>query len=239
MRCSSCGERLSPKDRRCSVCGALPPSAVRRCPLCGYAGEGIAYFRRPGHLVLLLAVSAFTWGMGGAIYWFLRRRHRVCPQCGLGGGYALAGAQEAEQPGASLQALPSRGLRRRVLGVLSTLVAAPVLVLGAAELESGVIAGASALGLGGVGMFLWGSQALRERRQALRSVLERRVLQLATQRGGTLTVTDVAASLDLSLGAAERILIGMDDGFRVRSEISEEGLLIFEFPEARHRHLED
>ena len=88
-------------------------------------------------------------------------------------------------------------------------------------------------------MFLWGSQALRERRQALRGALERRVLQLATQRGGTLTVTDVAASLDLSLGAAERILIGMDDGFRVRSEISEEGLLIFEFPEARHRRLED
>lgn len=239
MRCSSCGERLSPKDRRCSACGALPLSAVRRCPLCGYSGEGIAYFRRPGHLVLLLAVSAFTWGMGGVVYWFLRRRHRVCPQCGLGWGYALAGAQEAEQPGASLQALPSRGLKRRVLGVLSTLVAVPALVLATAELESGMIAGASALGLGGVGMFLWGSQALRERRQALRGALERRVLQLATQRGGTLTVTDVAASLDLSLGAAERILIGMDDGFRVRSEISEEGLLIFEFPEARHRRLED
>ena len=241
MRCSSCGEQLSPKDRRCSVCGALPAdsaSAVWRCPGCGYSGEGIGYFRRPGHLVLLLAVSVYTWGIGGAVYWFLRRRHKVCPRCGLGWGQALPGARQAEEPAVSLQALPSRGLRRRVLGALSTLIAAPALVLGVAGPEPGMIAGASALGLGGVGMFLWGLQALRERRQALRGALERRVLQLATHRGGTLTVTDVAASLDLSLGAAERILIGMDDGFRVRSDISEEGLLIFEFPEARHRHLE-
>ena len=241
MRCASCGERVAPMHRRCRFCGASAADfsfAVQRCPGCGYTGEGLGYFRRPGHLVLLLAVSVFTWGMGGAVYWFLRRRHKVCPRCGLGWGYALHGAHQAEQPEVSLEALPSQGLKRRVLGVLSTLIAAPALVLGVAGLDPGMVTGASAIGLGGVGTFLWGFKALQERRQALRGALERRVLRLATERGGTLTVTDVATSLDLSLAAAERILTGMDDGFRVRSDISEEGLLVFEFPEARHRHLE-
>ena len=29
--------------------------------------------------------------------------------------------------------------------------------------------------------------------------------------------------------AAERVVIGMEDGFRVRSEVTEEGLLLYEF----------
>ena len=61
------------------------------------------------------------------------------------------------------------------------------------------------------------------------------MLQLATQRGGVLTVTEVAAELDLSLEAAEKLMIGMDDGFRVRSDISEEGVIYYEFPEVVHQ----
>ena len=61
------------------------------------------------------------------------------------------------------------------------------------------------------------------------------MLKLASHRGGTLTVTEVAADLDLSLPAAESVLIGMDDGFRVCSEITDEGVLIYEFPEVLHR----
>jgi hypothetical protein len=48
-------------------------------------------------------------------------------------------------------------------------------------------------------------------------------------------VTDVAAEMNLSLPAAEKILISMDDGFRVRSEISDDGVLFYEFPELLHR----
>jgi hypothetical protein len=61
------------------------------------------------------------------------------------------------------------------------------------------------------------------------------VLRLATRKGGTLTVTEVAAELDLSMEAAENVLVGMDDGFRVRSEITPEGVLLYEFPEVQHR----
>ena len=58
---------------------------------------------------------------------------------------------------------------------------------------------------------------------------------LATRRDGVLTVTDVAAELDLTIPAAEKIMIGMDDGFRVRSDITDDGVLYYEFPEVRHR----
>ncbi|MYI07384.1 MAG: hypothetical protein F4059_08750 [Gemmatimonadetes bacterium] len=65
--------------------------------------------------------------------------------------------------------------------------------------------------------------------------LGRRVLRMATDRGGVLTVTEVAAELDLSLEAAEKLMIGMDDGFRVRSDITDQGVLYYEFPELRHQ----
>ncbi|MXX35855.1 MAG: hypothetical protein F4Z50_14000 [Gemmatimonadetes bacterium] len=58
---------------------------------------------------------------------------------------------------------------------------------------------------------------------------------LATERGGVLTVTEVAAELDLSLDAAEKLMVGMDDGFRVRSDITEDGVIYYEFPELRHK----
>ena len=64
--------------------------------------------------------------------------------------------------------------------------------------------------------------------------LQRRVLLLATEKEGTLTVTEVAASLDLSLSAAEGVLDGMDDGLRVRSDVTDEGIIVYEFPELRH-----
>jgi len=82
---------------------------------------------------------------------------------------------------------------------------------------------------------MWGWRALQERRQAVLQALNRRVLMPATRRGGVPTVTEVAAELDLSLEAAEKVLIGMDDGFRVRSDISDEGVLYYEFPEVVHQ----
>ena len=65
--------------------------------------------------------------------------------------------------------------------------------------------------------------------------LGRKVIMLARERDGALTVTEVAAELDLSLEAAEKLMVGMDDGFRVRSDISDEGVIYYEFPELRHQ----
>ena len=65
--------------------------------------------------------------------------------------------------------------------------------------------------------------------------IQRKILRLASSKGGMLTVTEVAAELNLGLPVAEKILTAMDDGLRVRSEISDEGVLYYEFPDILHR----
>lgn len=254
MRCSTCGERLDDTAERCPTCGAAVtrsgPSSrsggsvvegpVRRCPRCGYRGDGVAYFRKPSHVALLMGVTVFTYGIGGLVYWLMRRKHRVCPNCGLGwesssralapGNHRDRGAGMAED-----EELPRGGGARRVLGTVFILVALLLLGIGFVEWEPGLFAVGGVTGTAGTLGLWWGLQAKKERRKAIMARLQRRVLLLAGERGGTLTVTDVAAHLNLSLNAAEKVLIAMDDGFRVRSEITDEGLLLYEFPEVKHR----
>jgi hypothetical protein len=225
------------------------PESVRTCPRCRYTGEGIGYFRRPGRFALLMGVSLFTYGVGGVVYWLVRRGYVVCPNCGLTWhhagvaglpagprGVALRGGRQAGPP-ALTEVLPSSGVKRRVLGAIVALIAMVAVVVGIAEFEPAAIAAGSAFGLGGTGMFYWGWRALQERRAAITQSIERRILQLATQRGGSLTVTETATELNLSIPTAERILTGMDDGFRVLSDVTDEGILVFQFPELRHRRL--
>jgi len=45
----------------------------------------------------------------------------------------------------------------------------------------------------------------------------------------------VAADINIGIPAAEKIMMSMDDGFRVCSEISDQGVLYYEFPEILHR----
>lgn len=215
---------------------------MRRCPRCNYQGEGISYFRRAGHLALLVGVSLVSYGFGGLIYWLARHKHMVCPRCGLeweyaSGALALASPESGNgiSEGAPEHRLPSGGAVRRVLGVLMILVAAVLLVVGFSESVTAAVVVGGALGASGSLGFYWGWHAQEDRRKAIMQGLQRKILQLATVKGGTLTVTEVATELDLSMPAAEKILTSMDDGFRVRSEISKEGILYYEFPEVRHR----
>jgi predicted RNA-binding Zn-ribbon protein involved in translation (DUF1610 family) len=214
-------------------------TGVQQCPRCGYQGHGIGYFSRPGHVGLLIGVSLFTYGLGGLVYWLARRRHFICPNCGLGwehAGRALAAGRRVETAGTDVDAvLPSNGIKRRVLGSLMVLLASFLIMMGIIEFEAAAIVVGSVVGAAGSGTFFWGWKALQERRAALTTGMQRRVLRLATRKGGTLTVTEVAADLNLSIPAAEKLLVGMDDGFRVRSEITREGILLYEFPEVLHR----
>jgi len=227
--------------------------AVKSCPRCGYVGEGVRYFKRPGHVALLVGISAFTYGLGGLAYWIARRKHRVCPSCGLGwelsriaavshpgrpfpGRGPQVGAVVGSRPLSEAEPpLPRRGIGRRVLGVGMALMAAFLIAVGFVEFELAAVAVGSVIGAGGTATFWWGMKAQQERRRALMQRLHRKVLLLAQSRGGSLTVTDVAADLNLSIEAAERVLEQMDDGFRVRSDITDEGIIVYEFPEVMHR----
>ena len=219
------------------------PTSVRRCPRCGYQGDGIPYFRRASHLALLIGVSLFTYGLGGLGYWLFRRNRVICPSCGLAWHYypqalppASGGTTPSTQvPAADTRPLPHGGLLRRVFGVGLVLMATIMIVVGIVEGVVPAIIVGSVVGATGTGSFWWGLRGLNERRKVLMQRLQQKVLHLATERGGNLTVTEVAADLNLSLPAAEKVLIAMDDGFRVRSEISKEGVLYYEFPEVKHR----
>ena len=200
---------------------------------------------------LLIGISVFTYGFGGLAYYFARRKHRICAQCGLGweraripgpgfaGHPAFAGSVGADLVGRGARAgaeddLPRRGAGRRVLGVAMVLFAALLISIGVVEFEMAAIAVGSVVGAAGTVTIWWGLKARQARRQALMTRLQRRVLLLATEKEGMLTVTEVAASLNLSLSAAEGVLDGMDDGLRVRSDVTDEGIIVYEFPELRH-----
>ena len=215
---------------------------VRVCPRCSYQGEGMPYFRRAGHVALAVGVSLFTWGLGGLLYWLARRNHLVCPRCGLGWEnssrvLSVIGPEPERRLIESRpeDSLPSSGIKRRALGVGMVLLATLMLLIGIVEAEAVLLAVGSVFGMAGSLSFYWGWQGLQGRRKAVMRGLQQKVLRLASAKGGTLTVSEVAADLDLSLSAAEKLLTSMDDDFRVRSEISTEGVIYYEFPELRHR----
>lgn len=199
------------------------------------------YFRRAGHVGLLIAASMF-YALPGIVYWLARRKHLICPRCGLDWEHssrALAvTGPEAERSvieGEPDEPLPSAGLKRRILGAVMVMGASLLVLGGFIEWEMAMVAVGSVIGAGGSATFYWGWQGLQDRRRAIMQGLQRKILRLAAMKGGTLTVTEVAADLNLAIPAAENILTSMDDGFRVRSDISTEGVLYYEFPELIHR----
>jgi hypothetical protein len=220
---------------------AAPPG-VRRCPRCSYQGEGVPYFRRGGHVGLLIGVSVFTYGFGGLVYWLARRKHLICPRCGLGWesssrALTVTGSEAerrliADEPD---ERLPGSGMKRRILGTILVLIASLLILVGFVEFEMAAVAVGSVMGAAGSLAFYWGWSGQQDRRKAIVQRIQRKILRLAAAKGGTLTVSEVATDLNLAIPAAEKILTSMDDDLRVRSVISEEGVIIYEFPELRHR----
>ena len=134
-----------------------------------------------------------------------------------------------------MEARAGGGVGRGVIGVGMAAVAAIMISVGFIECELVVVAGGSVIGAGGTATFWWGMKAKQEVDRVLVARTQRRVLMLATEKGGVLTVTEVAASLNMSLDKAEELMNGMDDGFRVRSDVTEQGIIVYEFPEVLHR----
>ncbi len=264
MRCTTCGEDVKEHEAACSTCGAVLAvrapmqhlsNDIRSCPRCGHLGTGVKFFQRPGHVALLLGLSAATWftfGVGGLVYYAARRKRRICGECGLGWekarspqpgfsshpAFVDSAGMNPVGRGASFNSednLPRRGVVRRVLGVGLVLLAALMVTIGVVEFAVEAIAVGSVFGIAGTASIWWGLRAREDRRLALLTRLQRKVLLLATEKSGTLTVTEVAASLNMSLSAAEEVLDRMDDGLRVRSEVTNQGIIVYEFPELRHR----
>ncbi len=68
-----------------------------------------------------------------------------------------------------------------------------------------------------------------------RSDSQARVFQTAHKLGGRLTVSDIVIELGIGIEDAEQLLGAMVDNNRVQVDVSEHGLLVYDFPEVRAR----
>lgn len=213
------------------------------CPRCEYEGQGIPYFNRGSHLAGLIAVTILTLpggiGAGGILYYWLRRNHTICPRCGYGWGkhsiralpvpverprYPVSRPELAASPGGGEGAM-------RVWSIILLLLAALALGLGVAELEAVLLVIGAVFAGGGLLLHRGATAARQKRREALLASLQLNVLRLAGERDGRLTVTEVAAALAWPIRRAEKVLHSLDDGWRVNSEVTDEGVIVYEFRE--------
>ena len=74
-----------------------------------------------------------------------------------------------------------------------------------------------------------------ERSQEELAQLQHEVIALAFEHDGVLTVTDVVADLNYTVGLAEQVLSSLDDGVRITSNVTDEGIIVYEFREVIHR----
>jgi len=61
--------------------------------------------------------------------------------------------------------------------------------------------------------------------------IQRKIMQLAQENEGVLTVTDVVLSTSLSIKEAEATLNDMVDGFRIKMDVNDSGIVRYEFIE--------
>jgi hypothetical protein len=61
--------------------------------------------------------------------------------------------------------------------------------------------------------------------------LQSKIMALALTNGGVLTVTDVVIAIGLSMKQAEETLNSMVDGYRVKMEVKDSGIIVYEFTE--------
>lgn len=214
---------------------------VRSCPRCDYQGQGLPYFTRGPHMAALIGATLFTLpyalGAGGFLYYGMRHDHRVCPRCGQGWGRRGEGAVERQvrrsrmMPDARhLSAASGDGLKRAWSIILFGLAAA-LLAAGAVQMEVLMLVLGVLATTGAIFLHRAANEAREERRAALIAAMQMPVLKLAAERDGKLTVTETAASLGWSLRRAEKVLHSLDDGWRVSSEVTDEGVIVYEFRE--------
>jgi hypothetical protein len=251
-RCDTCG---APVSRPAgfgvpAVVHAAPgiPLAAVTCPRCGFQGPTVSYFSQGGHiaaLVLLAAMTSPLMASGGILYFLLRHNHRSCARCGetLGRGDMLA-LQSSAAGGTPLSAmmaaegdLPEEvgGSRRWTVGAWVLFAfAAMMLMVGVAAFEFVPFLFGAMSAAGGVGLLSAGRRAREERRGALLAALQQPVLRLAGEQDGRLTVTEVASALNWPMRRAEKVLNSLEDGLRVCSDVTREGVIVYEFRELMH-----
>ncbi len=255
MNCSTCGSSNTAGRAHCDTCGvpladrsrslpageaggaaAIAISDSGQCPHCGYRGNGAGYFSNGSHLAALLIATILT-AIGGIAYYALRHDYQICPRCGRNwdksGERAVVRFESSEVGVHDAPPMPSRQSSKGGWSLLLLLMAAVLRVIGLAAGEIMPIVFALAAGGGGVMLRGAANRERQERRAALISSLQLPVLRLAAEREGRLTVSEVAAGLGWTIRRSEKVLQSLEDGLRVESEVTDEGVIVYEFRELR------
>ena len=119
----------------------------------------------------------------------------------------------------------------RVWSVILFALGAIALGLGIVEVEAVLLVFGVVFAGGGMLLHRGANTAREKRREAMLASLQLHVLRLAGQRQGRLTVSEVAAALSWPIRRAEKVLHSLDDGWRVNSEVTDDGLIVYEFRE--------
>jgi len=263
MYCSTCGSRVVDGRATCQVCGAavaraasqypatmaaaapafggqnpLYATQVQVCPRCGYRGMGGGYFSKGTH-VAGLVISGVMFLPAALLYVLLRHNHKVCPACGMGWGAhgmraltMLPGAA-GPVPTTDVALVPSGGGAKKFWSMAMLIIGALFMVGGLSGFElAPILIGMMFAGGGGV-LLKKAKSEREERRDAILQSLQLPVLQLAGRKGGRLTVTDVATEMGWPMVRAEKVLNSLDDGMRVMSDITDDGVIVYDFLEIR------
>lgn len=229
--------------------GAFPPAVaatsqdygmaqVQVCPRCGFRGMGGAYFSR-GSRVAALVIAGVVFLPAALGYALFRYNHRVCPACGLGWGQhgtralTLLPGGNGTMPNTDLVLAAAEGSAKKGWAIALLIFGAILMATGLAATEVPPIV-MGMMALGGGGMLMKRANTVREeRRDAIIQSLQLPVLQLAGRKGGRLTVTDVATEMGWPMARAEKVLNSLDDGMRVMSDITDDGVIVYDFLEIR------
>lgn len=225
LKCPGCG-RVFGEDNRCPYCSAItavePGRGGYACLACGKPREV-----KPGTVVLggLLPVAGRDMPKAAPA----PKAQLAAPSNLVSPRVARQGGQAARRGGSV--ALRGFGIVSIAGGVLAAAIAGALLP------GIGGILVAAALGATGVGV---GAITLRAGAKAGESADDRAttqreltILSLAEERGGILTVTDVARALAISQTDADDALTRMADGSRITVEVTSDGIVEFVFREVR------
>jgi hypothetical protein len=211
------------------------------CPRCTFRGQSVTYFSRGTHVAGLVALTVFTagfLGVGGLGYYLLRREHRICSRCGHSMGKHGSNAltvvdgsrQVAPAPPREVSLSDDSGGPGAGAWILFAL-AAVLGTIGIAEVEALALMWAAFSAAGGFALMHRTRRKRETRRKMLIQTLQQPVLALAGERRGKLTVTEVASTMGWSLPRAEKVLNSLEDGLRVVSDVTDEGVIVYEFRE--------
>jgi hypothetical protein len=261
MYCSTCGSRVAEGRATCQVCGAAAPRVAMQapyqqqpafggepmhlCPRCGYRGMSAGYFSRGGHVAALVGITMMTMpimGAGGLGFYLLRHNHKVCPRCGMHWGpHAMRAMSLVPGGGTQMNAsepafhLPRSG--KRGWAILLMILAGIFLTIAISAGEGAPLIFGLLAGGGGAALLKSEKTERERRREAILESLQLPVLQLAGRKAGRLTVTDVATEMGWPMVRAEKVLNSLDDGLRVMSDITDDGVIVYDFVEIRTAHL--